>query len=215
MRNMARQFWNEEQTRRSRELLNNLSKEVDFVLIGGWAVFMYARQQMSLDVNIAIAYDSLEYFRRYGIEDYKNARIKYSIIEGTYVDLFIEDFSDKDMPFPIKTVLDNHLNIEGIKVVDKELLLILKLWGYFRADQQKIRKDILDVIALLLYGDINLERFRELVESYSIPRGRSVNVLLEYIDKTPQVQDFIDMSASDLERKLGMYKQQLKSLFDL
>lgn len=212
---MARQFWNEEQTRRSRELLNNLSKEVDFVLIGGWAVFMYARQQMSLDVNIAIAYDSLEYFRRYGIEDYKNARIKYSIIEGTYVDLFIEDFSDKDMPFPIKTVLDNHLNIEGIKVVDKELLLILKLWGYFRADQQKIRKDILDVIALLLYGDINLERFRELVESYSIPRGRSVNVLLEYIDKTPQVQDFIDMSASDLERKLGMYKQQLKSLFDL
>lgn len=212
---MARQFWNEEQTRRSRELLNNLSKEVDFVLIGGWAVFMYARQQMSLDVNIAIAYDSLEYFRRYSIEDYKNARIKYSIIEGTYVDLFIEDFSDKDMPFPIKTVLDNHLNIEGIKVVDKELLLILKLWGYFRADQQKIRKDILDVIALLLYGDINLERFRELVESYSIPRGRSVNVLLEYIDKTPQVQDFIDMSASDLERKLGMYKQQLKSLFDL
>ena len=71
MTNMPRQFWNEEQTRRSMELLNRLSKDVDFVLIGGWAVFMYAKQQMSLDVNIAVAYDNLEYFRRYGIGDYK------------------------------------------------------------------------------------------------------------------------------------------------
>ena len=213
MTNMPRQFWNEEQTRRSMELLNRLSKDVDFVLIGGWAVFMYAKQQMSLDVDIAVAYDSLEYFRRYGIGDYKNTRIKYSIIDGTYVDLFVENFSDKGMPFPIKTVLDNYLTIEGIKVVDRELLLILKLWRYFRPDQQKIRKDVLDVIALLLYGDIDLNRFKELVELYKVPEGRSINVLLEYIDKTPQVQDFVDMDADELGRKLHAYKQQLKSLF--
>ena len=213
MINMTRQFWNEEQTQNSRNLLNRLSKEMDFVLIGGWAVFMYAKQQMSLDVDIALAYDRLEYFRRYGIEDYKNVRIKYSIIDGTYVDLFVEDFSDKDMPFPVKTILDNYLTIEGIKVVDRELLLILKLWRYFRADQQKIRKDMLDVIALLLYGDINLSRFKELVDLHKVPKGRSINVLLEYIDKMPQVQDFIDMNAGELKGRLHAYKQQLKSLF--
>jgi len=35
------QFWNEEQTKKSRELLNMLASSVDFVLIGGWAVYMY------------------------------------------------------------------------------------------------------------------------------------------------------------------------------
>jgi len=48
--------------------------------------------------------------------------------------------------------------IEGIKVVDKERLLLLKLWGYFRADERKIRKDMLDVLSLILYGNTDLER---------------------------------------------------------
>jgi len=43
MRNMPMQFWNEEQTKKSRELLNMLASSVDFVLIGGWAVYMYLK----------------------------------------------------------------------------------------------------------------------------------------------------------------------------
>jgi len=80
--------------------------------------------------------------------------VKYSIINGVYVDLFIEDFSDKELPVPVSTILKEYNIIEGIKVVDKELLLLLKLWGYFRADEQKLRKDMLDVLGLMLYGDI-------------------------------------------------------------
>ncbi|MEM4071788.1 MAG: hypothetical protein QXL63_00385, partial [Candidatus Micrarchaeaceae archaeon] len=201
--------------KRSRELLNAIAGAVDFVLIGGWAVFMYTRQQMSLDLDIAIGYESLEYFRKYGIKDYKNISIKYSVIDGTYVDLFIEDFSDRELPFPVRVILNNYTTIEGIKVVNKELLLLLKLWGYLRADQQKIRKDILDVLALLLYGDIDLEKFKNYIEEYGIPADRSVNVLLEYIDKKPQVQDFIDISPKELGEKLDGYKLQLRRLFNL
>ncbi|MEM3208947.1 MAG: hypothetical protein QXE33_03440 [Candidatus Micrarchaeaceae archaeon] len=212
---MPRQFWNEEQVKRSRELLNAIAGAVDFVLIGGWAVFMYTRQQMSLDLDIAIGYESLEYFRKYGIKDYKNISIKYSVIDGTYVDLFIEDFSDRELPFPVRVILNNYTTIEGIKVVNKELLLLLKLWGYLRADQQKIRKDILDVLALLLYGDIDLEKFKNYIEEYDIPADRSVNVLLEYIDKKPQVQDFIDIGPKELGEKLDGYKLRLRRLFNL
>jgi len=70
------QFWNEEQTKKSRGLLNMLASSVDLVLIGGWAVYMYIRQQMSLDVELAITYNNLEYFRKYGIKDYKGMKAK-------------------------------------------------------------------------------------------------------------------------------------------
>ena len=212
MISMPRQFWNEEQTSKSRALLNKLSSEVDFVLIGGWAVFMYTKQQMSLDLDIAIGYDALAYFRKYGINDYNGFSIKYSVINGVYVDLFIEGFSDKDLPVPVKEILSNYNNIEGIKVVEKELLLLLKLWGYYRSDQHKIRKDILDVIALLLYANIDFAKLKGYIEKYSIPKRRSINVLLEYIDKVTQVEDFIDVPRDELNNKLKAYKEKLRDL---
>jgi len=213
MRNMPMQFWNEEQTKKSRELLNMLASSVDFVLIGGWAVYMYIRQQMSLGVDLAITYNSLEYFRKYGINDYKDMKVKYSIVNGVYVDLFIEDFSDKDLPVPVSTILKEYNIIEGIKVVDKELLLLLKLWGYFRADEQKIRKDMLDVLGLMLYGDIDLKKFKAYIDAYKVPKRRSVDVLLEYLDKRVQVENFIDISKKELHERLKSYRMQLRRLF--
>jgi len=213
MRNMPMQFWNEEQTKKSRELLNMLASSVDFVLIGGWAVYMYIRQQMSLDVDLAITYNSLEYFRKYGINDYKGMKVKCSIVNGVYVDLFIEDFSDKDLPVHVSTILKEYNIIEGIKVVDKELLLLLKLWGYFRADEQKIRKDMLDVLGLMLYGDIDLKKFKAYIDEYKVPKRRSVDVLLEYLDKEVQVENFIDISKKELNERLKSYRMQLRRLF--
>jgi len=213
MRNMPVQFWNEEQTKKSRELLNMLASSVDFVLIGDWAVYMYINQQMSLDVDLAIAYNNLEYFRKYGINEYKGMKVKYSVVNGVYVDLFIEDFSDKELPVPVSTILKEYNIIEGIKVVDKELLLLLKLWGYFRADEQKIRKDMLDVLGLMLYGDIDLKKFKAYIEAYKVPKRRSVDVLLEYLDKGVQVENFIDISKKELHERLKSHRMQLRRLF--
>ena len=48
------QFWNEEQTKKSRELLNMLASSVDFVLIGGWAVYIiHSRKPTNLFVGDA------------------------------------------------------------------------------------------------------------------------------------------------------------------
>jgi len=210
---MPVQFWNEEQTKKSRELLNTLAGSIDFVLIGGWAVYMYVRQQMSLDVDMAIAYSSLEYFRKYGMNDYKGIKAKYSVVNGVYVDLFIEDFSDKDLPVPVSTILKEYNTIEGIKVANKELLLLLKLWEYFRADEQKIRKDMLDVLGLMLYGDIDLKKFKAYIDAYKVPERRSIDVLLEYLDKGVQVEGFIDISKKELHERLKSYRMQLRRLF--
>ena len=104
---------------------------------------------------------------------------------------------------------------KGLWIIPRLCTLPSSVWGYFRSDQQKIREDVLDVISLLLYGDIDLGRFKQLVELYRVPKGRSVDVLLEYIDKIPQVQDFIDMDANKIESKMREYKRQLKSLFEV
>ena len=103
--------------------------------------------------------------------------------------------------------------IECIKVVDKELLLLLKLLGYFRADEQKIRKDMLDVLGLMLYGDIDLKKFKAYIDAYKVPKRRSVDVLLEYLDKGVQVENFIDISKKELHERLKSYRMQLRRLF--
>jgi len=99
-------------------------------------------------------------------------------------------------------------------VVDKERLLLLKLWGYFRADERKIRKDVLDVLSLILYSNMDLARFKSYISKYKVPKKRSVDVLLEYIDKSEQVDDFIDINKKELDARLRAYKKRLVQLFE-
>ena len=47
--------------------------------------------------------------------NYKGMKIKYCIVNGVYVDLFIEDFSDKDLPVPVSTVLHEYNSNQGHK----------------------------------------------------------------------------------------------------
>ena len=99
---MAKLFWNREKTSASFAALRGLVNEgLDFVLIGGWAVYYYAMQQESLDVDIAVSYTTLEFFRKDGIADHEGTKIKYSVRNGIYVDLFVSEFSDPDLPIPL------------------------------------------------------------------------------------------------------------------
>ena len=54
--------------------------------------------------NLSASY----YFRKHGINDYKGMKIKYCIVNGVYVDLFSEDFSDKDLLVPVSTILHEY-----------------------------------------------------------------------------------------------------------
>ena len=47
------QFWNEVLTEKSWNVLKDLNRErFDFILIGGWAVYLWARSHKSKDIDI-------------------------------------------------------------------------------------------------------------------------------------------------------------------
>lgn len=210
---MQRQFWNNEKTGKSFKTLQLLAGKVDFVLIGGWAVYLYTNVQRSEDVDIAIRYSDVPFFRGYGIEEYEGINIKYSVIDGTVVDLFIEEYADKDLPIPVSDIFKNYTILGGnIKTVNKELLLLLKLWGYFREDEIKLRKDIVDVMSLLLYGGIDIDKFGTMLREYKIKKRRSVDVVLEYLDKGETLLDYIGMESDRYRREKEALKKDIRAI---
>jgi hypothetical protein len=211
---MPKRFWTNEKTETSFRTLGFIKGKADFVLIGGWAVHYYSGRQPSEDVDIALGYDAVNFFKRYGIRDYGGINIKYSIIDSTVVDLFIEEYADIDLPVPVSTILHNYTVLDGIKVVDKELLLLLKLWGYFREDIMKIRKDIVDVVSLLFYADIDLDAFKRYVAEYKIERRRSSDVLLKYLDKAEPLSEFICNTENEYRPLKEKLKKQIRKVFN-
>lgn len=204
---MAIQFWNEENTRGSFDVLRGLVGKVNFVLIGGWAVFYYTRQQRSLDIDIAIGYDSVEHFMGYGVNQYEGMLIKYATVNGIVVDLFIEGFADKDLPVPVSEIMQHYITLEGIKVVEKELLLLLKTWGYFRADEVKHHKDVIDAVSLLFFADIDLQKVRQYIERYNIPKNKGADIMLEYLDMAVRFLPNLDLT----EHEYQVRKEELKA----
>lgn len=210
---MAKQFWNEENTTGSLAVLRSLVGKIDFVLIGGWAVNYYTGLQRSLDVDIAIDYGALEFFKEFGISQYEGMSIKYSVINSIYVDLFLRGFADKDLPVPIETIFEKYVLLDNIKVVEKELLLILKAWGYFRADTQKHRKDIIDVLSLLLFTEIDFSKVKEYIKAYKIDKRRSLDVFLEYLDKGEAFLDYLNMDKGEYLKRRDEIKGRIREIY--
>ncbi len=210
---MARQFYSE-RVDSSLNVLHDLSREVDFVLIGGWAVYSYVNTQKSMDIDIAIDYVHLDYFKKYGIDKYPNININYTKINGVVVDIFLPEFSDKDLPLKTKDILSNYTRIHNMKVVNKEMLLLLKVWGYFSNDYTKLQKDIIDFVSLLFYGDIEFPKLKKLIKSNNLERRRTTDVMLEYLDKGKSLSDFITKDLQEYRLLHAKCKERIKSTFD-
>ena len=210
---MQRQFYSE-RADASQEVLHRIAKEADFVLIGGWAVHAYTGLQRSLDIDIAVGYESIEYFRAYGMQKYEGMNVNYVTIEGITVDLFIPEFTDVDLPFPVSIILSNYVKIDNIKVVRKELLLLLKLWGYFGNDETKLNKDIIDVVSLLFYGNIDLKEIKRLIRRYNLERRRTTDVMIEYLDKGSAFADFIIKGNENYKTMASNAKGKIKAFFN-
>ena len=87
-------FYQEMVTQKSWQILQNLKKQVAFILIGGWAVFLYTNSLKSKDIDVIIDYGQLEDLKRTG-NVYKNERLrKYEIKrEGVDIDIYLPFFS--------------------------------------------------------------------------------------------------------------------------
>lgn len=143
-------FYTDLVTAKSWQTLQNLKRQIDFVLIGGWAVWLYTQALKSKDIDIIVNYDQLEKLRRlYPIT--KNERLfKFEARnEEVQIDIYLPHYSH--IGIPVEVILKNTRTLETFQVPKIETLLGLKLYVYSKRQlSAKGQKDRLDILSLLL-----------------------------------------------------------------
>jgi len=159
----TKEFWSEEVTAPSWKRLLEIAKEFDFILIGGWAAYLWTRAHKSKDIDIVIDYATLDSLRnRFSLV--KNERLrKYEIKEGQFdIDIYVSHYSK--LAVPIETLSKHTTKIEGIKTVTSEMLVILKQGAEIeRRASIKGRKDAIDILLLLICSGFDIKKYRTLL----------------------------------------------------
>ena len=162
------EFYHDLVTEKSFKTLQELKRKLDFVLIGGWAIYLYTKALKSKDIDIIIDYETLEKFKK-EFDISKNERLKKyeAKTEEIDIDIYLPFFSD--LKFPIEEIKNYLQSIEGFKTPIPEILLILKVKTYFeRKGTAKGNKDLIDIFSLLKEGKIDWQSYKELIEKYNL-----------------------------------------------
>lgn len=160
------EFWNESLTKASGKSLQEFSKRYDFILIDGWAVYLWSKNQKSKDIDIVIDFDTLGQLRQdYNVS--KNDRLKkYEIQQDKFdVDIYVKYYSE--LGFPLEEL--EVTRIEGFTVPVLEDLIILKQNAEIdRRGSVKGKKDATDILSMLIYCDFALGKYKERLEEHEV-----------------------------------------------
>ena len=189
------EFWSELLTQKSWTVLLDLKKRpFAFIVIGGWAAYLWTRLHKSKDVDIVLRTMEDLRFLKENYELKKNDRLKkYEIAFGDIdVDIYVPYYSALAIPAQDLHTLTS--SIEGITVVIPEALLILKQGAELdRADSVKGSKDRVDIMALLCFCDIDFGKYNRLLARYRLEtyRRRLQTIIrgfddLRYLGLTPR-----------------------------
>ena len=155
-------------TSKSFKILQNLKQNYDFILIGGWAVFLHTRGLKSKDIDIIIDYNELEKIRKKFVLN-KNERLKkYEIqLDEIDVDIYLPHYSD--LKIPLEQIRQYTCNVESFIILKPEILLILKQTAFFeRQGSSKGEKDKIDIISLLDLDDFDFKLYQEILKKYNL-----------------------------------------------
>lgn len=161
------ELWNEIIIDRSWQLLQKLKKSIDFVLIGGWAVYLLTKAIKSKDIDIIIDFNTLSKLKEFGIR--KNDKLKkYEIeAEGTDIDIYVPYYSK--FILPVEEITKETVNIEGFEIPKPEILLILKQQAELsRKNTVKGQKDRIDILSLLMSKEVNFKFYKKISEKFEI-----------------------------------------------
>ncbi|MBU7048475.1 MAG: hypothetical protein HXS54_18745 [Theionarchaea archaeon] len=187
------EFWNKIILEKSWEVLQKISKEFDFVLIGGWAVYLWTNSQKSKDVDIIIEYETLDYLKsNYYLKKNDHLKKYEIIIDEVDIDIYLPYFSN--LGIPVEEIIMHKVKVKGFTTLPPELLLILKQRAEIdRRDSVKGQKDSVDILNLLMSLDIDWEKYREYVETYNLREYKRelfhiINTfdMLEYVGMNPR-----------------------------
>lgn len=192
------QYYHNLITQKSWQLLRHLKQQLDFVLIGGWAVWLYAKTLKSKDIDIIVDFNQLEKLRlRYDLV--KNSRLKkYEIvIEEIGIDIYLPFYSD--LGIPLEKVIKNAVLMEGFMVPPAEMLIILKQKAWFnRRLSLKGRKDLVDIFSLLKNAGFNWQKYFTYLDNNKL--GKYKKDLRDLLNNTISLEE------------LGLNRRQLAKL---
>lgn len=188
-------------TEKSWQELQKLRPRYKFVLIGGWAVYLYTKGLKSKDIDFICDYEELEKLRK----DYdliKNERLKkYEIHAGEFdIDIYVPFFSE--LGIPADELYKLAQSLDGFNVLQQEVLLILKQKAYKeRMYSSKGEKDKVDIIALLKNG-IDFDKYNELLKKYEITGfSEDLKTLLKQTRSVPEL-NLGEHALANLKRKV-------------
>jgi hypothetical protein len=191
------QYWDDLITSQSWLKLQEINKKYNFVLIGGWAVFIYTKALKSKDIDIIVDFETLTKLK----QDFhlnKNERLKkYEIKELQFdIDVYVEYYSN--IGLPVEQVVKNSVKKDGFLVPKIELLLILKQIVFKqRQDSLKGQKDKIDLFSLL-QQDMDIGFYKKLLKKYQFKTLRS-----ELIDLLQETVEF---------KEIGLNRQKISRL---
>lgn len=182
------EFYHNIITEKSFQFLQTLRRKYKFILIGGWAVFLYSHSLKSKDIDLIIDYDELNKLKD-DFEVSKNERLKkYEIKQGGIdVDIYLPHYSD--LGIDIAKAQKSVVNREGFKIPALEILLLLKLYAYSqRQGSLKGKKDEIDIFSLAFLPEFDWEKFKALAEENGFEKYRDKFInLLKSTSRIPEL----------------------------
>lgn len=164
------QFYNDIITQKSFVYLQELSKKYNFILIGGWAVYLYSKSIKSKDIDIIVDYEVLAEIKKTN-EIFKNDRLrKYEINEGNFdVDIYVPYYSE--LGVKIEEIRKNLFSKEGFTVPALEILLLMKLFAWHnRRGSSKGQKDELDILSLASLLEFDWKKYGKFVKKFDFSK---------------------------------------------
>jgi hypothetical protein len=163
------EFWNDISTQKSWEILKKLNKKLNFIVIGGWNIYLWTHAQKSKDIDFILTkWEDLDKIKK-TYELKKNDRLKeYEIIiDEIDVDIYLPHYSR--FPIPGDQLIKMTTNREGFTVLKTEPLMILKQQAHKdRKDSIKGLKDRVDILSILLSNMFNYAEYQKILKNYEL-----------------------------------------------
>src|SRR3989344_593700 len=190
------EYWNDLITEKSWKILQDIKGKFDFILIGGWANYLWTKKFKSKDIDIVIDFETLDKLKKeYNLR--KNDVLKkYEIkIDEIDIDIYVPFYSN--LTIPLEKL--RKTKIENFDVVKIEDLLILKQGATIdREYSEKGKKDKLDILSLLFYCDVDFKDYMNRLKE--LKKEEFYNRLVKII-KGFQEYNYFNMSPRELKIK--------------
>jgi len=181
------QYYHDLITQKSWQLLLILKKKYDFVLIGGWAVYLYCQTLKSKDIDLIINYPVLEQLK----EEFtvvKNDRLKKyeTKTEETDIDIYLPYYSE--LGLPADEVIKLTTMLENFKVPDVEILALLKAKALLeRKNSVKGRKDLIDLVSLFSLEGFDFKKLGQHARKFQ--SENLLRVIVEKVKSTTKIDE--------------------------